>query len=74
MSSGVAAYTDLPLWIPGPVGGFSGAKAAAAGLRHRPASETAADTLRWHRERGEPALKAGLTAERERALLVERGA
>lgn len=68
---GVAPYSDLPLWIPGPVAGFSAAKAAAAGLRHRPVAETAADAMRWHLARGVVALKAGLSAAREKALLDE---
>ncbi|HEX6160301.1 MAG TPA: NAD-dependent epimerase/dehydratase family protein [Thermoanaerobaculia bacterium] len=45
-------------------------KAAAAGLRHRPLHETVADVLRWYREHEHGrALRAGLAAAREEALL-----
>ena len=60
---------ELPLWdidYPG-LHSFDASKAIAAGLHHRPLSETIADTLAWDRGRG--ALKVGLTPERERALL-----
>ena len=60
---------ELPLWdidYPG-LHSFDASKAIAAGLRHRPLTETIADTLAWDRGRG--ALKVGLTPERERALL-----
>jgi nucleoside-diphosphate-sugar epimerase len=64
---------ELPLWdidYPG-LHSFDASKAIAAGLRHRPLTETVADTLAWDRGRG--ALKAGLTPERERDLLQARG-
>ncbi|MGZ5295393.1 MAG: epimerase [Actinomycetota bacterium] len=60
---------ELPLWdidYPG-LHGFDARKAVAAGLRHRPFSESIADTLAWDRGRG--ALRVGLTPERERELL-----
>jgi nucleoside-diphosphate-sugar epimerase len=60
---------ELPLWdidYPG-LHSFDASKAMAARLRHRPLSETIADTLAWDRGRG--ALKVGLAPERERALL-----
>ena len=72
---GVAPWTDIPIWIPGPeYAGFMRAdisRALAAGLTFRSLHETIADTLAWHRSR--PAhheWKAGLTGERERALLA----
>jgi 2'-hydroxyisoflavone reductase len=60
---------ELPLWDIGYPGlhAFDGRKALAAGMRHRPLRETAADTLAWDRGRGP--LKVGLTPERERELL-----
>jgi 2'-hydroxyisoflavone reductase len=62
---------ELPLWDIDHAGlqCFDATKAIATGLRHRPLAETIADTLAWDRGRG--ALKAGLTPERERALLHE---
>ena len=50
---------------------YDAGRALAAGLRVRPFAETVADTLAWDRDRGSPPLKAGLPAERERALLEE---
>ena len=47
----------------------SAAAARAAGLGATPLATTAADTLAWDRERGEPALQVGLTPEREAELL-----
>jgi 2'-hydroxyisoflavone reductase len=63
------AEGELPMWdidYPG-LHSFDASKAIMAGLRHRPLSETIADTLAWDRGRG--ALKVGLTPERERSLL-----
>lgn len=69
---------EIPIW--GPTGGeFAGAslvspaRAVARGLRFRPLPATIRDTLAWHAAR--PAeqrekLRAGLTAEREQALLA----
>jgi 2'-hydroxyisoflavone reductase len=71
LARGVKPYSGMPLWIPGRVAAFDASKAVAAGLRCRGAKETAADTLRWHRERGSPALKAGLSRETEARLLSE---
>ncbi len=59
---------------PGPVGGFAGDKAEAAGLVPRSPERTAEDALRWHRDRGAPALTAGLSAARETELLAALGA
>lgn len=66
---------SLPLWIVDPAfAGFSArdtSKAAAAGLRHRPLSETAADALRWERELGlRRERRAGLSPGEEQELLV----
>lgn len=44
-------------------------KAVAQGLRFRPLAETVQDTWAWDQTRGAAPLKAGLTAEREAALL-----
>ena len=76
---GVAAWSDMPVWIR-PQGSSAAMprtsikKALAEGLTFRPLDETARDTLAWFKtlpEDRRTALKAGLTAERERALLAE---
>jgi 2'-hydroxyisoflavone reductase len=76
LSSGVAPWTELPLWIPendpsaAGFSAFSNRKAAAAGLNLRPLRETVQATLSWLSER--PTAKpwrAGLTGEREAQLL-----
>jgi 2'-hydroxyisoflavone reductase len=75
----VHAWSDQPVWIPGQgeTEGFhrrSIGRALKAGLTFRPLPTTAADTLAWFRK--QPAerqakLRAGLTPERETALLAE---
>jgi 2'-hydroxyisoflavone reductase len=62
----------LPMWHPHLPGfhAYDAGKARAAGLRPRPFADTVADTLAWDSERGSPALKAGLPAEKERELLA----
>ncbi|HET7537011.1 MAG TPA: hypothetical protein VFJ90_11185 [Candidatus Didemnitutus sp.] len=73
----VSAWGDLPVWVPGQgeTAGFhrmSTAKSIKAGLTYRPLAVTAADTLAWFNTQPEERrakLKAGLTAERETALL-----
>lgn len=67
----------LPLWTPQIAGAhmFSTAKADAAGLVTRPLVDTVRDTLAWDDARGAPwPMEAGLTAEREAALLADAGA
>src|SRR5207302_1067072 len=73
----VAPWSDMPVWVP-PTGEDTGAaqisikRALAKGLTFRPLAETARDTLAWFKtqpkERQEK-LKAGLTPEREAAVL-----
>ncbi|HRP35231.1 MAG TPA: twin-arginine translocation signal domain-containing protein [Gammaproteobacteria bacterium] len=73
----VRPWADMPTWLPGTgdTAGFSrvsNARAVAAGLTFRALATTAADTLEWFRS--EPAerraeLRAGLSAEREKAVL-----
>lgn len=46
-------------------------RARAAGLTGTPLVETASAVLAWDRERGEPPLAVGLTAEQEQALLAD---
>lgn len=68
----VVPFGDLPFWLPGAAGNMfkvDSERAAAAGLRARSLEETVADTLAWQAERGDPALKVGLSAEREAELL-----
>jgi 2'-hydroxyisoflavone reductase len=77
---GVQPWMELPLWVPeGPeYAGFSTvsiAKAAAEGLRFRPARETVADTLAWAVTRpAEHQWRAGLPPDKEAALLAKLGA
>jgi 2'-hydroxyisoflavone reductase len=74
---GVAPWSDLPAWVPlGPdTRGFatiSNARAVQRGLRFRPPSETAHDTLAWWQtlpEERRAAPRAGLPRERETATL-----
>jgi len=74
----VNGWTDLPVWVDPKEGGIglitsNISKALAAGLTFRPLPETVRDTLAWYKK--EPAerrakMKAGLTADREKELLV----
>jgi 2'-hydroxyisoflavone reductase len=74
----VSHWGDMPVWIPGQGETFGFhrrdiGRAIAAGLTYRPLPLTAADTLAWLRTLpGErrAKLRAGLTPERETALLA----
>lgn len=62
----------LPMWTPQFAGGhlFDNTRALAAGLRTRSLQDTVRDTLAWDDARGAPwPLRAGLSSEREAALL-----
>lgn len=69
----VAAFTEVPLWLPQAYCGLSQVniqRALAAGLRFRPLAETAADTLAWaHSRPDEYVWVNGLSAQRETELL-----
>jgi len=74
----VSPWRDLPVWIPGrgDRAGFAQRdirRALDAGLVFRPLPQTAADTLAWFKtlpQDRQAKLKAGLSAEREAALLA----
>lgn len=69
---GDEVYQWFPLWdpqFPG-VHTYDPGKAIAAGLGYRPFRETVADTLAWDQERGQPGLRAGLSAAKEAELLA----
>jgi 2'-hydroxyisoflavone reductase len=69
---GDQAQEWFPMWepkFPG-VHTYDAAKAVAAGLHRRPFAQTVADTLAWDQQRGQPDLRTGLSAERERELLA----
>ena len=74
----VEAWSDAPVWVP-PAGNFAGftqtkiARALAKGLPFRPLAETARDTLAWFQKQSaerQAKMKAGLTPEREAAVLA----
>ena len=71
----VGAYVEMPLWVPNTEAGFDRvncAKAIDAGLTFRPLTETVRDTLAWDRTRpADHQWRAGLTADREGALLAD---
>jgi 2'-hydroxyisoflavone reductase len=78
---GIAAWTDMPVWA-APAGDTAGlaltdtARAQAAGLTIRPLLQTVLDTLQWLHSlpAAERAItKAGLSAEREAAVLAAAG-
>jgi 2'-hydroxyisoflavone reductase len=73
----VSAWSDLPCWLP-PTGEDAGgnkvgnARAVGKGLTFRPLEDTCRDTLAWWKTLPadrQAKLKAGLTAERETAVL-----
>jgi 2'-hydroxyisoflavone reductase len=68
------AEAGFPLVLPDPSWDVMFRRSAAAGLAvgltQTPLSQTAADTLAWDRERGEPDLAAGMSATREAELLA----
>lgn len=73
----VGPWIELPLWIPGDdpdAVGFNAvdcSRARAAGLAFREVAATVRDTLAWHRTRpADHQWRAGLTREREQALLA----
>jgi 2'-hydroxyisoflavone reductase len=74
----VAPWSDMPVWAPsvGEEAGFalvSAERALKAGMKIRPMADTVEATLRWHLERPQAereTLKAGLSPEREAALLA----
>lgn len=74
LGQGVAQWMgpeSLPLWIAAGRSRWSGAAAAAAGLRHRPRVELMADLLGWERAQGlHRSRKAGLSTSREQELLA----
>ncbi len=73
MAQGVSPFVEIPFWVPTALAGVwqvDCRKASAAGLVFRPLEETLCDTLAWFAGRDDQALRAGLSAERERALLT----
>jgi len=75
----VAAWRDMPVWIPGQGETFGFhrrdiSRAIANGLTHRPLPLIAADTLAWFHtlpSERQSKLRAGLTPERESELLAK---
>lgn len=70
----VRPWTDLPLWVPDTPewAGFMTvdvSRALEAGLTFRPLIETVADTLAWAAARPDGEARAGVSRERERAVL-----
>lgn len=69
----VVPFQELPLWVPVSLSGLitiDCTKAFAAGLTCRPVETTIADTLAWFNTLpSDHQLRAGLTPEREQALL-----
>jgi 2'-hydroxyisoflavone reductase len=69
----VAAWSELPMWLPGDVSNFmrvSNKAAQEAGLVTRPLTDTISDLLTWRETLPEDyQLSAGLTIDRENVLL-----
>jgi len=74
LAEGVAPFTELPCWVPAARAGLLRTRidrALAAGLRLRSLEDTARDTLAWRRPLvAEKPLRAGLSSDRENALLA----
>lgn len=66
---GVQPWSDLPCWVPGNFHQISRLKAVSAGLRQRPAEQSARDILAWRKALDLP-LKAGLSCQREWEVLA----
>ncbi len=74
----VAAWSDMPVWVPGVgesagFGRISVARAVAAGLTFRPLATTASDTLAWFKSQPaerQSTLRAGLDTAREKKVLA----
>jgi 2'-hydroxyisoflavone reductase len=71
----VHPWSDMPVWVPGAgaTAGFarrSNRRAIAAGLTFRPLADTARATLEHHASREDRKLRAGITPEREAAVLA----
>ncbi|PSL41530.1 2'-hydroxyisoflavone reductase [Planomicrobium soli] len=74
LSNGVQYWSEMPLWIPDRenMDGFLAidiGKALRNGLVFRPLSDTVRDTLEWESGRAAGDRKAGLDAEKEKAVL-----
>jgi nucleoside-diphosphate-sugar epimerase len=76
--AGIAAWTELPIWLPpeGELAGLHAGDVAAAhhnGLRCRPVVETVGDTWEWMLAEGDPVSvtngSVGLAPDRENAAL-----
>jgi 2'-hydroxyisoflavone reductase len=78
-ANNVLAWSDMPVWVPGhgDTAGFhrrDNRRARGAGLTFRPLATTAVDTLAWFKTLDadrQAKLKAGLTPDRETALLAK---
>ncbi len=78
VAQGVAAWTEVPLWMPASIGpsawAHDNAAAEAAGLRWRPLADTVADTWAWQRSVpggwGPTERTPGLAPAREAQLLA----
>ena len=77
LQENVNAWSEMPLWLPEDAAPYLKGfmflncdRARAAGLQIRPLRDTIRDTLSWFQnERPDEALKAGITSDREQALL-----
>jgi 2'-hydroxyisoflavone reductase len=75
LSHEIEPFVEMPFWLPADSAGILAvdtSKARAAGLRCRPLPETIAATLAWLRTRPDDHVwRAGISAEREAALLAD---